>query len=84
MISSPHPFEVSRKQENLNLEVKSMSKVAPLPPPTSTAIPDAACQLQHTPISLQTLEVKLEEDLHPWVKVDQAEGLCRRNHLTFW
>ena len=27
---------------------------------------------------------QLEEDLRPWVKVDQAEGLCHRNHLTFW
>ena len=25
----------------------------------------------------------VEEDLHPWVKVDQAEGLCHHNHLTF-
>ena len=26
----------------------------------------------------------LDEDLHRWVKVDQAEGLCHCNHLTFW
>ena len=26
----------------------------------------------------------VKEDLHPWVKVDQAEGLYHRNHLTFW
>ena len=35
-------------------------------------------------IIIQSLFVQLEEDLHPWVKVDQAEGLCHRNHLTFW
>ena len=25
-----------------------------------------------------------KEDLHPWVRVDQAEGLWHRKHLTFW
>ena len=24
------------------------------------------------------------EDLHPWVRVDQAKGLSHRKHLAFW
>ena len=35
-------------------------------------------------ISGQGIRDELEEDLHTWVKVDQAKSLCHRNHLTFW
>ena len=42
---------------------KSVSKVDPLSSPTSTAIPDAACPLQHTSISLQTLRVSINSQM---------------------
>ena len=35
-------------------------------------------------VSSIELSPSTKEDLHPWVRVDQAEGLCHRKHLAFW
>ena len=37
-----------------------------------------------SPSDLSHVGVERKEDLHPWVRVDQAEGLCHRKHLAFW
>ena len=29
-------------------------------------------------------DLRRKEDLHPWVRVDHAEGLCHHEHLAFW
>ena len=62
---------------------KSVSKVDPLSFPTSTAIPDAACPLQHTSISLQTLRVSIIAKCCWRIEVDWRwiVGCCWRSWM---